>query len=479
MPSEEIARPRLAWLTRWVVLPEVGPIRWWILTALAATVIYLMTAHWNSGQVDDTRAAMWTAWNVAHHGSFHFDNQPVALPDLVWFRQLGGDIVTYRSMGAVLAGLPIAFLLSWTGLSPEHLNALNAAVFTGATIATVSLLLRQLVSDRLAVAAAVIIGFGTSLWTVAASETWPQTADALYLSLALLALSRRRWWWVGVALAPAIMTRPHLALVALVVGVGLAITERRLRPVVGIGVPTGLGMAALICWNRWMFGAWSVGGAYTGHQQAMTTVPDSPSVLLSWLTNAAGAFLSPGVGLFVFCPVAALALWWIVAARRGAPAWAWWAFVGGLAYQAVQLYLNVFHGGGGFFGNRLVIELVVLATPLAVTTYAEWNRQAAGRRLLTAGLAVYGVALHATGAFLSWSLVGTGPGDDWKRFYPALVVEHAGVTGVVVATTAFACAGIYITHRVQVEHALCGPGGRTKSSTRSDERRVNSLKAHV
>jgi hypothetical protein len=454
---------------------------WWISVAALVALVYLTTSHWSSGQVDDTRAAMWTAWNVAQHGSFHLDNQPPGLPDLVWFHQLGDHVVTNRSMGAILAGLPIALLLSWTGLSPEHLNALNAAVMTGATVATISLVLRRLVSDRLAIAATVTVGFGTSLWTVAASETWPQTADALYLSLALLALSRGRYGWAGVALAPAIMTRPHLALVALVLGIGLTISERRVRPLLAIGVPTSLGMGALVCWNHWMFGAWSVGGAYTGHEQRITTVPDSFSVLIAWAQNAAGAFVSPGCGLFLFAPIAGLAVWWILAARQSAPAWAWWAFLGGAAYQAVQLYLNAFHGGGGFFGNRLVIEFVVLATPLAVATYAAWSQQSAARRLLTGALAAYGVALHATGASLSWYLIGTGPGGDWTRFYPAVVVQHAGVVGWVIATTSLASAVVYVMYRVQVERARAvQTGGVPKlPSTHLGERPVHVLKATV
>jgi hypothetical protein len=455
--------------------------RWWAVVAVATTTVCLVTAHWSSGQVDDTRAAMWTAWNLAQHGSFHLDNQPPGLPDLVWFRQLGEHVVTNRSMGAILAGLPIALLLSWTGLSPEHLSALNAAVMTGATVATLSLVLRRLVSDRLALAATVTVGFGTSLWTVAASETWPQTADALYLSLALLSLSHRRWWWAGVALAPAIMTRPHLAVVALVLGVGLTSTERRARPLLAIGIPASIGMGALVCWNRWMFGAWSVGGAYTGHEQKLTTVPDSPSVFTAWAQNAVGAFFSPGCGLFLFAPIAGLAAWWMLAARRSAPAWAWWAFLGGVAYQVIQLYLNVFHGGGGFFGNRLVIEFVVLATPLAAATYAAWSQKSSARRLVTAALAAYGVGLHATGAFLAWYLIGTGPDDDWTRFYPAVVVQHAGVVGWVVATTSLACAVVFVMHRVQVERGHAGRSGDlpTTSSTRSGERPVHELKART
>jgi hypothetical protein len=439
--------------------------------------VYLLSAHWASGQVDDTQAAVWPAWNLVHHGSLFLDNRPDGLPALVWFKPLGGHLVSHRTMGAILASVPMCALLSWTPLTPEQLNALNGAVLTAMTIATVSVLLRRVVDVRLAVAATVALAFGTSLWTTTAAETWPHTLDVLCLALALLAVSGSRWWWAGLALAPAMTSRPHLAAVALVLGVGLAVIHRSLRPLFGIGVPTSLAMGSLLCWNRWMFGSWSIGGAYSGAQQKVTSVPASTDVLTSWLTNAAGAFFSPGVGLMVFSPVALLAVWWLVSGRSAVPSWAWLALAGGLLYQAIQLYLDVFTGGGGFFGNRLVTELLVLATPAVVTSYTQWGRHHPAGQVLAVTACALGIATHFVGAFLGWYLIGGAHDSDWTRYYPLAVVRHAGITGWVLAAIALLSVAIATTQAWQERR----PARRVAASSapRSAESTAQPLKASV
>lgn len=444
--------------------------------ALVALAVYLLTAHWSSGQVDDTQAAIWPAWNFVHHGSFLLDNRPTGMPDLVWFQQVDGHLVSHRMMGAILANVPLCAALVWSGLSPEHLNALNGALMTACTVATMSLLLRRLVGDRFALVVTLVLAFGMPLWTTTAAETWPHTLDILCLALALFAVSRSRWWLAGLALAPAMTSRPHLAVVALVLGVGLAVSRRSVRPMVGIGLPTSVGMAVLVAWNRWMFGVWSVGGAYRGQEQKMTSVPSSSDVVSSWLSNVAGAFVSPGVGLFIFCPVALLAVWWIGGARRHLPDWVNLALIGGLLYQAVQLHLDVFHGGGQFYGNRLVTELVVLATPAAALGYVRWKRESRVRQTFAVALAGVGVATHAVGALLSPYLVGGSAGADWTRYYPLAVVQQAGVQGWVVGGTASAAVVLVtlLSWRGATPTML---DPRTRSTPRSDESTTYPLKA--
>jgi hypothetical protein len=379
-------------------------------------------------------------------------------------------------MGAILANVPLCAAMAWSGLSPEHLNALNGALMSACTVATMSVLLRRLVGDRLALLATVVLAFGTPLWTTTAAETWPHTLDILCLAVALLAVSRSRWWLAGISLAPAMTSRPHLAVVALVLGVGLAVTRRSVRPMAGIGLPTSVGMAVLVAWNRWMFGVWSVGGAYRGQEQKMTSVPTSSDVVTSWLSNAAGAFFSPGVGLFVFCPVAVLAIWWIGRGRAVVPDWALLAVGGGLLYQAVQLYLDVFHGGGQFFSNRLVTELVVLATPAAALGYSQWREGSRARATLATAAAGAGVAVHATGALLAWYLIGGSTDADWTRYYPLAVVQQAGVQGWVVGGTATVSV-LLVTLLSWRGATPTMPGRLTGPTPRSDESTTYPLKA--
>ena len=409
---------------------------WWSVFLLVG-LMYLLTAHWTSGQVNDTVAAIWPAWNVVHHGSFFLDG--VHVPDIVWFREVHGHLVSNRMMGVVVSGVPVSAGLSWTPLTPAQLNALNGALLTAVAVACLALVFRRLAAPRLAAAATVVVAFGTPLWTTAAAETWTHSVNALFLALALLMVSRDRFWLTGLALAPALMTRPHLALVAFVLGVGLGLHRRSMRPAVAIGVPATAAVGVLVLWNRWMFGAATIGGAYAGKLETATRVPSGGSEISAYVRNALAAAFTPDLGLFVFTPVALLALVWISRYWRRVPDWARLALLGGVLYQLMQLRLNGYSGGGQFYGNRLVVELVVLAAPAALAAYRPWSAGHVWRRFTGSVLAGIGVATFAVGAFLADYLVGTGTRSDWTVYYPATVVHAAGMTGSLAAGVIASC----------------------------------------
>lgn len=453
--------------------------RLWLLAFGLTLGVYLLTAHWRSGQVSDTEAAIWPAWNFVHHGSFFLDNHPVGLPDVNWFVPLRGHVVSNRMMGAILAGVPVCAAFAWTDLSPATLNALGGALMAAVAAASMTVVVRRLASFEVAIPAAAVLSFGTPLWTVAGSELWPQSVDAMCLSLMLLALTTDRVWWAGIAVAPALTSRPHLAVVAAVVGLGLSFTRRSFRPAAAIGVPSAAAVALLLWWNHWMFGRWGIGGAYTGSESKMTTLSADPGAVRAFVTNAIGAAFSPGLGLFVFTPVALVAVWWMVRCRAAAPDWARAALVGGLGYQAVQLHLDVFHGGGGFFGNRLAIELIILSVPMAVATYPPASARAPWLAFIGASCAAASVATHSVGAFLSWYLIGTPRGAEWTVYYPARVVEHAGVNGLLVALPAVLCLAIFVGHRYLLARSAIGAASIVEGPTvtRSGELCQSSLKA--
>lgn len=436
--------------------------RTWVAVFLSTWVVYLLTAHWRSGQVSDTKAAIWPAWVFVHHGTFYLDHVR-NLPHNEWFQHYGTHLVSNRTMGVVLAGVPVCAALSWTGLSPEHLNALNGSLLGALAIAFLYLVFRTLVTQRVALAATAVLAFGTSMWTVAGAETWPQSVDALCAALALLAVARARYWLAGLALAPAIMTRPHMALAAAVLGVWLTVARRSLRPGIGIGVPSAAGLGLLLWWNSWMFGGASVAGGYGSYAGHVTGAPGDHGPV-AYLENAAGAFFTPGVGLFVFTPVALVATYAIVRHCRDKdiPAWVRAACAGGVAYELMQLRLNLYTGGGGFYGNRLLIELGVLSSPLAVVACARWTAWHPWRRFTLAFLAGWSVATRAVGALLAYYLVGSSlAGDPWTSYYPADVVRAAGVNGLLVVIPAVACLAVFTVHAYRA--ATHDPGDRSGS----------------
>ena len=321
---------------------------------------------------------------------------------------------------------------------------MNAAVLTSLTVTALSATFRRIVPARLAMAATLVVAFGTSLWTVAAAQTWPQTGDALWLALMLLAVSRQRLWWAGLALLPGLITRPHLVVVCLVMGVGLARRGRSIRPLLAFGIPPAVAGGALLLWNHWYFGQWNLLGAYQSHTVALTTgqIEGVP-----YWNGALATFFSPSLGLFVFTPVAALAVYWVWRARRNLPTWCSLALVGGVCYEALQLELDVFTGGAGFYGGRLVIELVVLASPAAVVCYASWSVGHIGRRVATTALCAASIATFAIGARLPLWLLTLPRSQTWVSYYPLRVVNFAGTHGQVAALTSIVIALVFVIAR--------------------------------
>jgi hypothetical protein len=292
--------------------------------------------------------------------------------------------------------------------------------------------------------ASLVLAFGTSLWTVAASQTWPQTADALWLSLMLLALSRQRMWLAGFVLLPALITRPHVAFVSLIVGVGMSIRMRSIRPALAFGVPPVLAAGLLFTWNHWYFGRWNLLGAYQSHTGSIS---DGSIAGVPYGEGVLATFFAPTVGLFVFTPIACLAVVWTVRRWRYVSDWAAFALAGGAVYELVQLKVDIFTGGGGFFGGRLIIELVVLASPAVVACYAPWSTGHASRRVSATVLTAVSIATFVTGARLPWSLLTLPAGHQWTTYYPLRVVERAGLNGTSTALSAIVLALIFVIAR--------------------------------
>jgi hypothetical protein len=209
-----------------------------------------------------------------------------------------------------------------------------------------------------------------------------------------------------------------MAVAIAVIGLGVSWAMRSVRPAVSMGIPAGLSVAGLVTWNNWYYGQPSLGGAYRSSLDLATRAPTEGSS--DFLVNVAGATVSGWCGLFLY------------------------SLLGGLAYQVIQFRLNIFTGGGAFFGNRLIIELLVLSTPLVAVGYARWSEGRPGRVAVTTTLAGMSVGIHAIGALLAdWRVGGTF--SDWTVWYPALVVRSAGLVGAMVLTAVLLVVAL-VTH---------------------------------
>ena len=123
---------------------------------------------------------------------------------------------------------------------------------------------------------------------------------------------------------------------------------------------------------------------------------------IDYAINWAGFLVAPDRGLFIWTPIALVLLPAAWRSRRHAPDWVLALLVGGLAYTAVQLRINHFHGVDEFFGYRHGLELFTCALPL----YAiAWHRaRSAAVRGVVAGLFVVQTFAMLLGAVLGHGL---------------------------------------------------------------------------
>jgi hypothetical protein len=258
---------------------------------------------------------------------------------------------------------------------------------------------RRLTGDfPLAIAAAICLGLGTAFWTVAGAELWTHTANLFWLSGAMLALTRSRTLLAGILIAPVVPTRPHLVVVIAIVGLWLALQRHSWRVLLHFAMPAIIALGGLLVWNDYIYGSVSIGGGYAGHAASLTS--GNPSAAWRYIIDVAGTLGSPMRGVLLYTPLTVVAVLCIPAGWRRAPDWARAAFVGGLVYEAIQLRINRYGGGTGFYSNRLVLELFLLATPLIVLGYQTWRDHGPHRAAIVRGLAVMSVGIHALGAFL-------------------------------------------------------------------------------
>lgn len=399
-------RDRLAGFVRAGLSANASDGHAWLMVFLGCLPVYLLTAHYLWVSVD-TQSSVLPAWQLVHHGNVWVEHLH---PRPYWSVVAGHHLVSNRMPGTILVNVPMVALLY--GLGPSFVPAaLTAALLTACAAGLMFLAFRRLVSGHLALVATLMMAFGTSLWTVASAEVWPHTVDTFCLAVAMYALSRERLLMAGFALGAAITARPQVAVVALVVGLGLAGIKRSWRPVLAVGLPATAGLVFVLGWNRMLYGHASISGGYPSYASDNLT-STSASGLHMMLTNVVGTLVSPQRGLLLFLPLSALLVWGVRAGWRRSPAWSRVLAAGGLAYAAVQMKINGFGGGDAFYGYRLMTELVVCASPLAVMTTVAWVSQRDWRVRVARGLAVLCVGVQAIGA-VAFSIPDSSRSDPW------------------------------------------------------------------
>lgn len=373
-----------------------GGIAAWLIVFMPVFAIFVATATFNLDRLNpDPIAAALSAESVAHDFDLTVENAH----GNKWITTGTGRPLSDRQPGVIFFGVPFYLLSPDNGFSMVP-AAVAGAFSAAAAVATLFLLFQGLVSTRTALVAALIVAFGTSTWTVSAESLWTHGPDQLFLALAMLAVTRRSWLLSGVALAGAILTRTHLAVVALVLGLFLAWRRRSLRPAVLIGIPSLLGVAGVLLYTHHAFGVWDISAGYSTRESYPTSQLLGQTQGIPFALNLVGLLFSLQRGIFIISPFLLLLLPGLRAALRTAPDWVKASAAGGVLYMAVQLRINFYAGGGRFWGYRLALETVTLASPLLLLCYREWTAKTSLRRRLFGALVIVATGYQVIGALL-------------------------------------------------------------------------------
>lgn len=278
-------------------------------------------------------------------------------------------------------------------------TGLTAALIAAASMATMALALAGMegVPRPVGLWATIALGLGTSTWSVAANALWPHTITQLGLALAILGLVRGGAAGAGTGFALAIFARTHTAVIAAFAGLGFGAQQRRLRPVVVVGLISAAGLAAAVLYGVWVYGgepSLTVGRGDVGER---LTHGGRSDTVWGALGSQLLLFVHPIRGLLPTAPFLVPLTLVLPAAWRRAPHWVRGLALGGLVQLIIQGTINIYSGGDAFFGSRLTIEFLTATVPLWTLAYLSAAERPRVRDWTNAALAV-SAFMHLLGA---------------------------------------------------------------------------------
>lgn len=244
------------------------------------------------------------------------------------------------------------------------------------------------------VGAGVLSGLATGAWSVASNMAWTHGPAMLCIAAGVWAASKNRWWLSGLAFGAGILVRPHVAVIAAVLGLYLAMRRRRALPAIGIGTGSAVGLGGLLLYNHHLFGSWTISAGYGGDFANNLFSTD----VVWFVRNVVLGLVSPVNGLLVWAPFLVLLAVEGWRSRRVTPDWATAAAIGGALYLMVQWKANRYTGGAAYFAYRYPLETLVAVAPWLWSGSATGLKQTPTRFLKM--LLVIGVTGQAVGAVL-------------------------------------------------------------------------------
>ncbi len=274
--------------------------------------------------------------------------------------------------------------------------AIAAALSVSIAIGLLGLTLAPQMSERSCLAAMAVSGLGTGAWSVAADEIWQHGPAMMCISAGNYFASRDRFVLSGLTFGAAILVRPHTAVIAACVGLAIGIRRRSIREVLVMGCTSALGLAALLGYNKAVFGSYSISGGYSG----VFTDRFANSSLLLLAERLVQSLVHVRVGMLWTSPFLGFAFVAAMRRRKSAPDWAVGAAIGGVLYLIIQYRANRVTGGAGFFGYRYPLEALMAAGPMLAFALTDWLKGGERRRVWFAFFSILSIIAHGAGAML-------------------------------------------------------------------------------
>ncbi len=356
--------------------------------ALVAVLFVALLANGRPIGAGDTAAMEHVAASLAGDGDVFLDEFPeVADP---FARTVNGRRVSiYPPLSAFLAAP--AFVVAGAffrldGAGGALVGKASAAALVALAGGVLALALeRRGHSWRLAAGCAALLVLGTSAWSVA-QALWQHPAALLFVSAALYCLVRAEGddrWAARAGLPLGLALAARHADVAVVVVLAAATALRFPRRIGGLALFAAPAALFQLAYGAIAFGS-PLGHGFGGAVARFSA---------SWSESLPGLLVSPGHGLLVFTPLAAVAVAGaVVAARRDRARWLpAAALAAGLAHLLFVASWGEWHGGDSF-GPRLLTGLLPPLFLFLPEGLRAWPR-------LGAATAALSVAVQALGSF--------------------------------------------------------------------------------
>jgi hypothetical protein len=384
-----------------------------LLVFVPLALIYIATASYGLGYHIDPFTSAVTGWHIGMTGSVLLPDyeeaaEPEQFGNIAWIVESPRGPVSQYPPGAAALSAPLYRIwnqplspavirgfnnpdaepipLGFPSLTPATLAAaLASAAAMGFLAATIPLVGG---SRYQAVITGYVGGLATTMWAVASDALWQHGPASMWIALAILLVARSHLEWAGLAFGAAILTRPHLALIAAALGVFLVVSRRSLVPALKIGAGSLLGLAGLLWYNFWIWGSPSIAGGYGDGFVGNALSTDFGA----YVVNIFGALTDPFHGLLPYSPFLLILIPGLREAWRNSPDWAKGAGIGGIVYLLVQLKANRFSGGEGFVGYRYPLEALTAAAVVLFISYQQW----VSRRTMVKWLFWVGVVMAMT-----------------------------------------------------------------------------------